>query len=366
MTKRPFLFTTLSLLLAPLIALLSLQGCSTLSYYQQAIAGQFEILNKRQDITALTQHKDTPPELKQKLETVLQVRTFAHQEMQMDVGDSYSQYSDVQRDYVVWNLSASPELSLSPHQWCYPIIGCQSYRGYFHQTMAEAEANKLQQQGYDTWVGGVSAYSTLGWFDDPVLNTFVYRSNASLAALLIHELSHQILYIKGDTAFNESFATAVELEGVNRWLTATSQEYQIDSYHQKVAEKNFFIEMVLATNHQLKTVYDSPISDSEKRIKKRELIAALQASYQLAIRNQQVKGYFSHWFKEVNNAKLITISNYYKYVPAFTAMIKEAKGNMHAFYQSAIALGSKEKHLRDEILQQYLSRSEGKTNNLQH
>ncbi len=363
MTNRPLFFTTLSLLLAPLIVLLSLQGCSTLSYYQQAIAGQFEILNTRQDITALTQHQDTPTELKQKLETVLQVRTFARNEMQMIVGNSYSQYSDLQRDYVVWNLSASPELSLSPHQWCYPIIGCQSYRGYFQQSMAEAEATKLKQQGYDTWVGGVSAYSTLGWFDDPVLNTFVYRSDASLAALLIHELSHQILYIKGDTAFNESFATAVELEGLNRWLTSIKQEHQINIYHQKVAEKNFFIETVSATIKQLNAVYNSPLSNDEKRVKKRELIAALQANYQHAILNQQVKGYFSHWFEEVNNAKLITVSNYYQYVPAFTAMIEEAKGDMQAFYQSAITLGAKEKQHRDEILQQYLLRNEGKTNN---
>lgn len=332
-----------------------MQGCSTLAYYQQAIAGQYTILSNRVDIESLIADPETPEELREKLITVRRVRAFSASEMSMDVGDSYSQYSDTKRGFVVWNISAAPELSLKPHQWCYPIIGCQSYRGYFQKQMAEEEAANLSQQGFDTWVGGVTAYSTLGWFDDPVLNTFVYREDSDLAALLIHELSHHVLYIKGDTAFNESFATAVELEGLRRWLTLNNQTQLVKRHQQKLRERAVFISTVSTSIEKLKALYESNISDKDKRSGKQQIIAQMKKQYQQAALDNELSGRYHRWFDHINNAKLITVSNYYQFVPAFTAMIAESKGNMAQFYESAKALGEKDKESRDKILQAYLN-----------
>jgi predicted aminopeptidase len=272
----------------------------------------------------------------------------------MDIGKSYSQYSDTKREYVVWNITAAPELSLTPHQWCYPLIGCQSYRGYFEQSAAEAAATELQSQDFDTWVGGVSAYSTLGWFDDPILNTFVYRDDSDLAALLIHELSHQVLYIKGDTAFNESFATAVELEGLHRWLVSTAQEQLMQRHLLKLKEKNLFIASVSSSIKQLKALYESDLSDDDKRREKQHIILNMKKDYEKNVIDSHLSGYFTRWFDKINNAKLITVSNYYRYVPAFTAMIAESDGDMSRFYQAAIILGKQDKDTRDKTLQQYV------------
>lgn len=337
------------------IVLFSIQGCSNLSYYQQAISGQYSVLSQRVDIDDILADKTTPAPLKTKLKTVLQIRAFAAAEMQMDIGDSYSQYADLNRDFVVWNITATPELSLTPHQWCYPIIGCQNYRGYFHQSEANNEALQLQQQGMDTWVGGVSAYSTLGWFDDPVLNTFVYREDSDLAALLIHELSHQILYIQGDTSFNESFATAVELEGMQRWLISNGQSALFNQYKQKLSERALFIETVLDSIDTLKTIYDAESSTDTKRFQKKQVISAMSQAYQRKVTKRELSGYYTGWFKQLNNAKLITVSNYYQYVPAFSAMIDEAEGNMSLFYQRAIELSQQNKETRDSRLKTYLS-----------
>ncbi|WP_250656648.1 aminopeptidase [Alkalimarinus coralli] len=347
-------FATASLLLVSALLFSLIQGCSTFTYYQQAIAGQYKVLSNRVDIESLIADPETPEELREKLITVRRVRAFSASEMSMDVGGSYSQYSDTKRNFVVWNISAAPELSLKPHQWCYPIIGCQSYRGYFQKQMAEEEAENLTRQGLDTWVGGVTAYSTLGWFDDPVLNTFVYREDSDLAALLIHELSHHVLYIKGDTAFNESFATAVELEGLRRWLTLNNQTERVRQHQQKMKERAVFISTVSTSIEKLKALYKSNISDKDKRSGKQQIIAQMKNQYQQAALDNELSGLYHRWFDHINNAKLITVSNYYQFVPAFTAMIAESKGNMAQFYKSAKALGEKDKESRDKILQAYL------------
>ncbi len=337
-----------------IVAIPLVQGCSTLSYYQQAMVGQYNVLSNRIDIETLIADENTPAALKQKLETVFHIRAFSAIEMQMNIGNSYSQYSDIKRDYVVWNITATPELSLTRYQWCYPIIGCQNYRGYFKQKAAESETDQLKQQGFDIWMGGVTAYSTLGWFDDPILNTFVYREDSDLAALLIHELSHQILYIKDDTAFNESFATAVEIEGLRRWLISINQEPLMRRHQLKIKEKDLFISTVSASMNRLKTVYESDLSDDAKRVQKHQIIEAMKEEYTQGIRDSHLSGYFTRWFDKVNNAKLITVSNYYRYVPAFTAMIAESEGDMSQFYETAKKLSEQDKNIRNNILQSYM------------
>jgi predicted aminopeptidase len=182
---------------------LLLSACADLGYYAHTIQGQWEVLSKRQSIAGLLESPDTSQELRGKLDRVLLMREFAHRELMLPKNDSYKSYADLERPYVVWNVVAAPELSLEPRQWCFPVAGCVQYRGYFSEERARSFAEGLRRDGYDVYVGGVAAYSTLGWFDDPLLNTVLNRSDADLAAMIFHELAHQQLYLPGDSVFNE-------------------------------------------------------------------------------------------------------------------------------------------------------------------
>ncbi|MBI5783517.1 MAG: aminopeptidase, partial [Gammaproteobacteria bacterium] len=204
-----------SLTLLLLLAVVS--GCASPGYYLHAVSGQIEILNKRRPVEEVLNDPATTPQTRQQLKLVRRLRDFASRELGLPDNDSYRSYTDLERPFVVWDVFAAPELSLEPKQWCFLVAGCVPYRGYFARDEAEQFAADLKQDGYDVYVGGVPAYSTLGWFNDPLLNTFIHRSEPELAGLLFHELAHQKIYVSGDTTFNESFATVVELEGVKRW-----------------------------------------------------------------------------------------------------------------------------------------------------
>ncbi len=196
-----------------------LAGCGEIEFYWQGIAGQTEIIARARPIDEVI--AATPdPVLKARLARAQAIRAFASRELALPDNRSYTNYADLGRPYAVWNVFAAPELSLSPRQWCFPIAGCVSYRGYFAEGDARAEAARIAAAGDDVHVGGVPAYSTLGYFDDPVLSTFVRYREVELARLIFHELAHQVVYVKDDTSFNESFATAVEEEGIARWLAA--------------------------------------------------------------------------------------------------------------------------------------------------
>lgn len=192
----------------------TLVACESISYYSQAVNGQLFLLRHRQDIQDLIDDAATPVELGDKLAVVLSIREFAEQSLGLPVQGNFATYVDLQRQFVVWNVFATPEFSMGPVTWCYPIAGCVSYRGYFDESDARTFADKTRQDGFDVYVGGVAAYSTLGWFDDSLLNTVIGREDYQLASLIFHELAHQQVYVKGDTDFNESFATAVEREGL--------------------------------------------------------------------------------------------------------------------------------------------------------
>ena len=232
------------------------------------------VMAKRHSIARLATDPTTPEALRLRLATVEQIRRFSVLHLGLPDNGSYRSYADLERDFVVWNVFASPEFSLQPLRWCYALVGCLNYRGYFKRRDAVKFASKLRAQGHDVFVGGVAAYSTLGWFKDPVLNTMLRWDDARLAEVIFHELAHQKLYVRGDTPFNEAFATAVAKIGVERWLekdmaTTVRQRFKQDQRHERA-----FVDLVLATRSRLKDLYASALVDSEMRQLKRELFAA--------------------------------------------------------------------------------------------
>lgn len=345
-TKR--LLTTLLASVATL-----LQGCDA-SFYWQAARGQLDLLQRRQDIPQLLQSDSTDANLKRQLEYVLQVRTFAAEQLHLTVNDNYLTYADLQRPFVVWNVFATPELSLENRRWCFPVAGCVPYRGYFAEADAQAYAGTLAQQGFDTYVGGVAAYSTLGWFDDAVLNTFVSRDQLSLAALLIHELAHQTLYVPDDSTFNESFATAVENLGLERWIAQAELQDQLPAYREAKTRQQQFLDLVLTHRDEREKLFASTLSNAEKRQRKDELQAALQQSY--AQLKQSWNGYdgYDRWFsRPVNNAQLSTVATYHALEPGFRALFEQSGKDFPAFFQRCREIAQLPEDQRHALLQNH-------------
>ncbi len=310
-------------------------GCAKLGYYTQAINGQLQILSKRQPIDALLEDPATDPKLKVQLTQVVAMRSFASKALALPDNKTYRTYVDLDRQYAVWNVFAAPELSLEPEEWCYPFLGCVSYRGYFSEQRAQEFADTLSQQDFDVSVAGIAAYSTLGWFHDPVLNTFLRRPEADVAGLIFHELAHQRVYLKGDTTFNESFAVTVEREGVRRWLTRDGNPAQFERYLARKKRRQQFIELVLQYRERLQQLYASKQSDADKRAAKAGIFADLKRAYQVL--KQRWGGYsgYDRWFaQDLNNAHLVPIGLYHEYVPAFQALLREHGGDLETFYRA--------------------------------
>ena len=326
------------LLLAAVAALMT--ACATLGYYTQSASGQLDVMSRRQPVDELIDDPATDPGLRRKLKAVTEIRHFASDMLALPDNGSYTLYADIGRPFVVWNVFAAPELSLELKTWCYPFAGCVAYRGYFSEADAGRFASDLRQQGYDVYSGGVTAYSTLGWFDDPVLNTVIDFSEARLAGLIFHELAHQKLYVAGDTAFNESFATAVELAGVEAWLAqrddaGASRDYR--RFHERQAA---FYALVAQTREQLLAVYASDISDSEKRQEKQRLIGAMRAGYAAMKRDGGGESNYDAWFaRDINNAQLAATAAYREYLPAFQQLLQQAAGDFETFYSLAAEIG---------------------------
>lgn len=332
-------------------------GCSEIGYYGQATHGQLSLLFARDDIHDIIKNKQTDKLLRKRLTHLLKAREFAESQLSLPVGSAYLDYVDLKRPYVIWNITAAEEFSLRGFQWCYPVIGCQSYRGYFDEKSAIDFASKLETQGLEIWVNGVDAYSTLGWFDDPVLNTFFKRNDTGIAALLFHELAHRVVYIDGDTAFNESFASSVELAGIKLWMTAQGTPERYDSFIAKKTTQKAFISLVLKTHKELQTIYHSELTVEDKRQKKSEAIEHLRSSFSEAAKhNPRLKGY-SHWINsEINNAKLVTIANYHQYIESFSQLLIDNEHDFDEFYQAVAQLGEKEKEARILELQRLKER----------
>jgi predicted aminopeptidase len=335
-----------------------LSACETSSYYSQLAAGQRDLLNGRESIEALLENPDTPKALRERLLLVKSIRDFASAEIALPDNESYRDYVDLERPYAVWNVYAAQEFSATAKEWCFPIAGCVAYRGYFEQQKARDYARGLSEQGVDSFVGGVAAYSTLGWFDDPVLNTFINRDDARLAGLVFHELAHQQLYLPGDTSFNESFARAVEIEGVRRWLSQQQRETLMADYllDQKIHED--FVDTLMAGREELVTLYAQELDEEEKRRRKLALLERIQQQdYQAFKQRWGGTQQFDSWMaKDFNNAKLATLANYHQWLPAFVQLLKDRQGDFKEFYKDTEVLSRMDRVKRDQHLQRLSQR----------
>ena len=340
-----------------LLLSVALLGCETVQYYNQAISGQQRILQSRQPISEITEDPDSPEILRQRLTYLMEVRAFAEKDLHLPVANNYLTYVDLKRPYVAWNVVATPELSLVPRMWCYPFVGCTAYRGYFAEADARQYAEILARQGYDVHVGGVTAYSTLGWFDDPVLSTFIRRSRASAAALLFHELAHQVLYAPDDTTFNESFATFVEQEGLRRWQEASGISSIFSEYLRNYRRQQQFIELVFAHRQRLESLYQTELAPAEKRVKKASIFSDLRDAFRhLKSEHTELAAYDDWINRPLNNAKISGVAAYHDFVPAFSNLLAKKDGDLVQFYQACRELADKNIDDRRRILEQLMQK----------
>jgi len=309
-----------------------LSACASVAYYTQSVVGHSSLMLARQPI-----HKaiaNAEPELATQLELAIELRQFAVTELGLPDNKSYQSYVPLKRDYPVWVVVAAEPFSLEPKQWCYLVIGCAAYRGYFSLVSAERYAQSLQRKGYETYVGGAAAYSTLGWFSDPLLPSMLRNGADDLAETLFHELAHQVLYVNGDSEFNEAFATVVGERGALRWL----QKYrpnEVNNYRIKLNALNDFSALIKEVKSKLSTVYASTSSDTIKMSERERLFDDLRFKYEL-LKKQKWDNtpWFDHWFNvPVNNARLAAFSTYRDRVPKLNAILDQYNEDFEQFYR---------------------------------
>jgi len=335
-----------------------LTACSTLSYYSQAISGHLKLMRAREDVNALLESPETDQALREKLRLATEIRAFASQELGLPNNDSYTTYVATGRRYVTWNVVAAEEFSVQAKTWCFPVAGCVSYKGYFDESEARAEADALAQAGYDTTVTGATAYSTLGWFDDPLLDIMLRGREVRLAGVIFHELAHQQLYVKDDSDFNEAYASFVEQEGVRHWLKNSGREDLLPRYADMLQRRHEFSEMLLRTRKRLQTLYASSADDVTKREGKVQAFENLRADYaQFKARWNQYRGYDGWFGREINNARLVASATYRRLVPAFAAVYDQVGREFEAFYREAERLAALDKPERQAALSAALAQS---------
>ncbi len=331
---------------------LLLVGCAQLKYYMQAAQGQYALWSDARPIEDWLGDPSTDPQLKARLEKALLIRRFAVRELGLPDNASYKNYAALSRPFVLWNVVATPELSLRPIQWCFPIAGCVSYRGYYSKEDAMAYAAELRAEGNDVQVGGVPAYSTLGWFSDPLLSTFINYSDAELARMVFHELAHQVVYIPGDSQFNEGFATAVEEAGVQRWLDLYGTDAMREAYARYNARREGFLALLVAHRKMLADTYARKISARHKREEKARIFAHLKTEYQKLKDSWGGYAGYDRWFAEpLNNAHLSAVGTYHDYLPAFRNLLKQ-ESTFVRFYAAVQKLSLLDVAQRQQQLEQ--------------
>jgi predicted aminopeptidase len=315
-----------------------LSGCSTLSFYSQAIQGNFSLLRQARPIDEVIADPGVPDAVRARLRVAKAARGFSRSELKLPANRSYETYVEVANPAVVWNVIAAPAFSVQPLQWCYPVTGCVSYRGYFARAEAERYAEELRRDGYDTYVAGASAYSTLGWFDDPIVSTMLRRSEQELVGTIFHELAHQQLYVKGDVAFNEAFAVTVAGEGVRRWYRADPEAYR--AWLRDEERQQAISGMLLEARQSLAAWYARPMPESEKAAGKRAILDGLRARYAATRAAWNGDDSYDGWIPEgINNAHLALVDTYQGLVPAFRQLLAREGGDLPRFYAAAAALG---------------------------
>jgi predicted aminopeptidase len=349
-----------------LAIVLGVSGCRTLSFYAQAIKGQYEIFVHEERIEKLLHDPATPQRLKEKLELLEELRNFAATDLKLPVDGHYRKYADLHRPYVVWNVQAAPEFSTEPKTWWYPFVGRLNYRGYFVRPAATNYAGYLRTKGYDVAVGGVEAYSTLGWFKDPVLNTFLFNPEPELAEIIFHELGHQRVFAHGDTDFNEAFATTVGQEGARRWLKTRGDPAGLNAYLSGLHRNSEFVQAVMRTRARLESLYGDERTPGGKvkatkrktdvargELRQKKELAFLELKDQLVTLKRQWGGEteYDDWLAHpIGNAHLNSVAEYYDLVPGFEELLALHNGNLEQFYEAADRLSKKSKKDRQERL----------------
>jgi predicted aminopeptidase len=313
------------------ILTVALSGCGTV-YLAQAAKGEFQVLRARRSLDAVVIDPATPAPLRERLLRVREAREFAVAELHLPDNRSYRSYADIGRPYVVWNVVAAPQFSVEPKRWCFPIAGCVAYRGYFNANRARAFAADLAGKGFDVTVGGVPAYSTLGKFADPVLSSMMRYGDNELAAIIFHELAHQLVYVPNDSEFNEAFATTVENVGLERWLARQGKPESMQEFRAESATERAFIDLFVGARERLRGEYESGRAPAQLSARKAEIFAQLTSEVQALDRKLGVQDYQS-WLKEgLNNAHLASIATYYACVPGLERLLAEAGGELPEFY----------------------------------
>lgn len=352
------------MLLTLLCTGVGLSGCETLTYYTQSIGGHLSIMLQAKPLAEALEEARSANDMRlvQRLSNAKKIRDYATDELGLPDNGSYRRYADLKRPYVVWNVFAAPALSMKLKEWCFPVAGCVTYLGYYAQKNAQTYSADLRSTGLDTYVSGVMAYSTLGYFDDPLLSTFIYLPDGELAGMIFHELAHQRVYVKNDTTFNESFATAVELAGVERWLSTEASDAIRNSWLQYSSRRVAFRQLLLAFRTKLESLYaDSRLSDEQKLIHKAQIFDQLREGYgQLKISWGGYSGYDSWFAQPLTNAHLATIVTYQRWVPAFTALLAQNGYNFSRFYKQVDALLKLDKPARDARLCAMMPREQDK------
>jgi predicted aminopeptidase len=350
-------------LIALSILLVQLGGCST-GYYWQAATGQLRLVNGREPIDELLDQPDIAPELRARLVLSQVAVKFAHEELLLPDNGSYASYYDSKQPYIVWNVFAAPEFSLEPRSWCFLVAGCVTYRGYFDVGKADKYAAKLAARGNDVYVGGVRAYSTLGRFKDPVLNTMLPMSERAFAGLLFHELAHQRLYVKDDTAFNEGFAGSVEQIGLQRWQVAGHDEGAVPSDSRGVEMREYQRQQVMVllgqTRTQLESLYAGELPEREIRPAKAAILTVAGDAYLRLVADWRAAGlqerpYETMILRGLNNASLSAVAVYEDYVPAFMRLYRDCTETLSCFYAKAEELAEREPEARSAALERLLA-----------
>lgn len=311
-------------------------GCAA-PYYWQAIGGQLELLRKREPIEEIVADPAADPMLKSTLTRIATMRRFAVDELDLPSNDSYTSYVALDRPYVVWNVVATEEFSVDPERWCFPFVGCVAYRGYFDKAAADRFANRLAAEGLDTHSGGSTAYSTLGYFDDPVLSTMVNGGEQYVASLLFHELAHQKLYVKDDSEFSEAFAMIVEELATERWLVQHGTATDLERYRLRLQRRAEFGELIAVQQARLRAIYASGATAEQLRADKARAFEALRADYGALKAKWQGNTDYDVWFAQpLNNATLASVATYTRWLPALRGRLQEV--GLAGFYADAAAI----------------------------
>jgi predicted aminopeptidase len=319
-----------------LLAMLPLGGC----YVLQAAAGQADVLARSEPIAEVIADPQTPAKVRARLDLAEEARAFAVQELGLPEGRSFRKYADLGRPYAVWNVVATPEFSVDPRRWCFPVAGCVAYRGYFDEAQARAVAGRLARRGDDVTVGGVATYSTLGRLPDPVFNTMLGWAEVRFVGTIFHELAHERLYVAGDSEFNEAFASVVEQEGLRRWLLARGDVAGLGRMNESVAREVEFASLLRSARRRLEQLYASGADAATLRVEKQREFGRLKFEYSLM--RARWKGYpgYDGWFaRTLNNAHLAAVATYHDCVPGLQQELAAA-GSLPAFYERAAELAA--------------------------